>query len=1127
MKKKSGRWGDLSPHVRKTLWIMKLTLLLMVSAMFASAAGVYSQNTRLTLKMENKRISEVFDAIEKQSEFYFFYNRDNFDDSRIVSVEVEGEKIDEILNKLFNRTSVTWEISDRNILIRTKADLGKPILMQQQQISGKVTGSTGEPLPGVTVLIKGTTSGTITDIDGQYSISNVPADGTLVFSFIGMKSQEVSIQGRTVIHVVLQAETYGVDEVVVVGYGTQQKVNLTGAVSSVRIGENMASRALTNVSSGLAGMVPGLTVTQNTGMAGNDAASLIIRGLGTPNNSTPLVVVDGMPDVDINKLNMNDIESVSVLKDASSSAVYGSRAANGVILITTKRGQSGKIQLNYTGSMASRYLTNYYTSLDDYPRVLELHNMALMNAGKARRFMDGTIEQWMAMEHIDPIRFPNTDWWDVIYKTGMLQNHTISATGGNDKMNFYISVGEMLDNGVSINTDFSRKNFRTNLDYKILENLKIGTTIDGTWTNQEYGNADGLNNMGSSNVREDFYKQTPGVTVRDEQGRYGGHMAYMENNLSRNQYATLMNMHNQNERQQFVGNILGEWEPIKGLTVRLDYGLNFLNGFLKSWSVPFVRWNFQTNVPLDVITSNGGISNRYDVSYKTLLQSRINYTTDLFAGHRLSAMAVYSEEYWFTRYLTGSRQDRIHPDLSELNGALSDKPSASGTSTSEGLRSVIGRINYSIKDKYLLEGNLRGDGSSKFLPGYQWSVFPSISAGWRISQEGFFKSLSNNITNLKIRGSWGILGNNSGVGRYEQRDSYILTNYSFGQTLNLGASSSKIINYDFTWERTRVTNLGVDLTLFEKLSAEIDFYDKLTSNIIRGSELSTILSSNYTSPNTNIGELQNRGLELNLSWRDKVGKIDYRAQFNYAYNKNKLLSWNQRLGYGVPFLNYPYSFTYTYLATGIAQTWSDIWNSPYQGNDYFAPGDILYKDVNGDGQITNADRVAYRNSPRSFFNSHYSLHFDASWKGFNVSMLIQASTGGKDFWIDWFKRVYPNDSRYQYNTVHVDNWSVFNRNAELTRLVIGTGGNNELESTYWLYKKDYLRMKNLQVGYTLPKTLLEQIKFAGVRIFVSGENIFTLTRWPGVDPEKAGGTGLVSNPYPLTRSYSIGVNLTI
>jgi len=1116
-------------NYRKFFLSMKITILLLLTCVMNSIANnSYSQTSKVTLNLKNARVEEVLNEIEKKSDFYFLLNQKKVDINRRVNIVVENTPIKDVLSIIFKNQDINYTVYDRQIILTTKESSILAEMQQKQlKVTGKVTDDSGQPMAGVTVSVSGTTRAVITDANGAYSLPLNANDKVISFSFIGMKKQDVILNGQSVINVSLESETKTLDEVVVVGYGTQKKVNLTGAVSAVKIDEKIASRALTNVSSGLSGLVAGLAVTQSTGMAGGDGASLIIRGLGSPNNSSPLVVVDGMPDVDINRLSMNDIENVSVLKDASSAAIYGSRAANGVILITTKRGQTGKTQLNFTSSSSWRNFTNYYEYMADYPRIMDLHNMSLMNAGKSNSYNNGSIAQWMSMEQIDPIRFPNTNWWDVLFKTGNIQNYTLSASGGTDKMNFYLSGGYMHDNGVSINTDYSRKNFRVNLDYKIRNNIKIGTNIDGVWTDQKYGNPDGVNNQGKSNVQWDIVKIVPGVTVMDPQGRYGGNMAYMESSVSKNMYATIMSMNNLNQQQQFSGNIFGEWEAVKGLTFRVDYGLNFLNEFYKSYTVPFVRWNFQTESPVDVITSNGGITNQYDNSYKTLLQGRATYTKTIFGNHNLTVMAAYNEEYWYGRWLNGSRTDRIQSDLSEINAASNTIPTSNGSSYAEGLRSEIIRVNYNINEKYLFEGNMRADASSKFLSGYQGGIFPSFSVGWRLSQEKFFEPIRKIISSAKIRGSWGLLGNNSGVGRYDQRDTYPLTNYSFGQISANGTSANKMINPDFTWEKTRVSNMGLDLTFFDKITAEIDIYDRLTTDIIRGSELSSLLSSAYVAPNTNIGALQNRGIELNLGWHGKIGTFEYGARLNYAYNKNKLLSWNQRLGYGIPFLNYPYSFTRTYIATGIAQTWQDIADAPYQGNDFYAPGDILYKDVNGDGQITSDDMVALRNSPQSFFNSQYSLSLDSRWKNFDINLIFQASAGSKDFWQDYYNLVYPNSSVYAFNTLHIDNWNLDNRNSSLSRLVIGTGGNNNRQSTYWLYKRDYIRLKNIQIGYNVPKSLLSRVKLSDLRIYFTGENLFTITKWPGIDPEKPGGDGLNSNPYPLIKSFSFGVNVTL
>lgn len=1119
--------------LRNLILKMKLIgILICIAGLTGSYASVYGQQTKLNMNVQDMTVKNILKQIEDQSEYSFMYNASQIDVYRKVDLNVKNSSVEDLLKMIFAGENVTYKIMDRHVIISTKSELkGSGQSQQSKTITGKVTDSNGEPLPGVTVMMKGTVNGTITGADGAYTIGNVPSNSVLIFSFVGMRTQEIEVAGKSSIQVALAEETIGLEEVVAVGYGVQKKVNLTGAVSVVKVDESLSSRSLTNVSSGLSGLIPGLTVTQTTGMAGKDGSSLRIRGLGSTNNSSPLIVVDGMPDININDLNMADIESISVLKDAASASVYGSRAANGVILITTKRGKEGNLSVNYNGSYAWTSLVNFYKYMPDYPRMMDFHNISYLNAGQSSRYTYGTMEQWMAMENLDPVRFPATNWWDVLFHSGTTQNHTISASAGTEKLNYYISVGIMDNSGVSINSSYNRKNFRLNVDYKMRDYLKIGTSIDGMWSNLKYPKDGGINTtVGGSNG--DVTKIVPGVTPISPDGRYGSaQMAYMENStISGNQYAALMNMFNNEEQQRFSGNIFGELTPLKGLTARIDYGLNYLNGFEQSYTKPYLTWNFQTGLPVNVITTNGGISNRYETSYKTLLQGRVTYNTKLFNDqHNLSALAVYTEEYWHERWLSGSRQDRIHPDLYELNAALTDKPSADGNSSSEGLRSVIGRINYDLYDKYLIEANVRADASSKFLSGHQWGIFPSFSLGWRFSNEAFFQPLTKIFSNAKLRGSWGKLGNNAGVSRYEQRDTYALTHYTFGGTLSNGLSSNKMVNKDFSWESTAVTNLGLDLAIFNgEVTAEIDAYSRLTSGIIRPMEMSTLLSG-YTAPRNNMGELQNRGIEINLGWHKTISDFQWSINLNYSYNKNKLLSWSQRLGFGENFIGYPWQFVYTYEAIGIAQSWEDILNAPYQGSDKMAPGDILYEDLNGDGQITDSDRKALPNSPRGYFNANYGLNLNFSWKGIDLSALFQASTGSKDFWQDNFNRVYVNTSRNAYSTLHIDHWSLDNRESALPRLVNGSnsnGGRNQLASTFWLYSRDYLRLKNIQLGYSLPKNRLEKLKIHSLRFYVSGENLFTLTNWPGIDPEKPGGIAASSQDlYPLTRSFSVGLNL--
>ncbi|MCE6991401.1 TonB-dependent receptor [Dyadobacter sp. CY323] len=995
-------------------------------------------------------------------------------------------------------------------------------------VSGKVTDEKGAGLPGVNVIEKGTSNGTTTNPDGDYTITVAGGSSVLTFSFIGYVPQEAAVDNRAAISIQLVPENKSLDEVVVVGYGTQKKVNVTGAVSAIKIDDKITNRSLSNVSSGLQGLVPGLAVNQNSGMAGRNNASLVIRGLGTVNNASPLVVVDGMPDVDINRLNMNDIESVSVLKDATSSSVYGSRAANGVILITTKSGKGQeKATINFSGNYGVQVPTRSYEFLADYPRTLTLHQRsAAVNTLRPNfNFKDGTIDQWMAMGMIDPVAYPNTDWWDVIMRTGSVQNYNLSSSGGGDKSNFFISVGLMNEKGLQINNDFKRYNARFNYDYKIRKNINTGVKFNGNWSNMTYALEDGFTDDDAANTAGfDMQFAIPGILPFDPvTGYYGGVMAYNEDPQAYNPYTLYQNQLNRQNRQEANANMYIDWTPIKGLTARIDYALNYFNQFRWNANTPNQSYNFQTNSfgSRVYVGPNAGVGNFTNTGYKTLLNGRLNYSTTIAKNHEIGAMFVYSEEYWYDRYQATSRNDRLHPSLHEVDAALTDIQSTGGNSSTEGLRSYIGRVNYAAFDKYLLEVNFRSDGSSRFLPGSQFGFFPSAAVGWRFTEEAFISRFTSNIlTNGKIRASYGSLGNNSGVGRYEQQSTLGASNYMVGGQIVKGFVNRKLVNKDLSWETTKVFNLGLDLGfLNNRLTAEIDYYDRLTTGMNRPSEMSILLTGAYDAPRKNIGNLRNRGIEGNLTWRDRKGAVNYTLAVNASYNRTNLESWNEFLGRGYTFLNMPYHYLYTYQDAGIAQTWEDVYNATPQGA---SPGDILRKDVNGDGRISDEDKVAYPKVQRDRPTTNFALNGNVSWRGIDLTFLLQGASGRKDYWINIYNNVNFGAQRYASTQAHWDNpWSVENRDGEWPRL---NGNANREETTFWLDNLSYLRVKNIQLGYNLPVTLTKKLGMTNFRIFASSENLTTITKFRGLDPEKAGNK---SDAYPLNKSYSVGINIGI
>ncbi len=1014
-------------------------------------------------------------------------------------------------------------------------------ITQDRPVTGTVYDSKGNPLADVSVVIKGTTTGISTDKDGNFRINVPNNEAVLVFSFVGFTSQEIKVGTRSKITVTLIETDKSLGEVVVVGYGTQKKVNLTGAVSSVTIDEKIADRAVTNMSSALSGLLPGLAVQQSSSMAGGSSAKILIRGMTSPTSPTdPLIVVDGIPDVDINRININDVESISTLKDAAAAAVYGSRASGGVILITTKTGKGlKKPQIKYTGTIGTAEPTRFYNLLQDYPMALTLEQQAATNGRTLPKFYDGTIDEWLSQGMVNPTLFPSVNPMDYVTRTSRIINNSISAAGSNENGNYFVSAGIYDEKGYLINNDFRRYNIRLNLDYKIRKNITIGARTDGQWTNQTFGLQYGIVDYSNGN-NPLIFSITGMLPYNEETKQYGGAMAYGEANNAFNLLAEINCRHNLIQRQEFNGNLYGIWTPLPGLNARIDYSLRYYNQFSKNYTDLGVSlYNFQTGSSVnDLFLTSGTLSNGSNQGYKTMLQAKLDYTKKLFKNHQLYAMVVYAEEYWLDRGFAawaGGRQDERITELVN-NSANSGTLNLSGSSSDEGLRSVIGRINYTINDKYLFEANMRADGSSLFSPGHQWGYFPSVSAGWRFSDEDFFNSLKGTISSGKLRISYGSIGNNKGVNRYEQLQTFRSGGYILnGNTMVPGLSANKQINEDFTWEKTTVANLGLDLGFFNnKLTAEIDIYDKVTTNLIRPMSISTLLTG-YDPPRTNIGTYRNDGIELTLGWRSRISDFNYGITFNCAYNRDRVEEWSQLLNPGKPFLEMPYNFVYMYQSRGIAQTWEDIYNAPYQNNANTSPGDLLYNDVNGDGQVTAYDRKALPAINQVYPAFNFGSNLYASYKGFDVSVLLQGSAGRKDFFIESMTSPNVNANRFAFQKLYLtDFWNLENRYTLYPRMVSGSTANNTWESDFWLQSMSYLRFKNIQIGYNIPGKVLRRAGIDRIRIYATAENLFTITKWKGVDPEKSTtGNGFINNSYtvddpmPILRSYSIGINIDL
>lgn len=1001
-------------------------------------------------------------------------------------------------------------------------------LAQQKVVTGTVKDETGTLLPGISVTIKGSSVGTTTDAVGLFKI-NAAVGAELVISSATHESFNLKVGAKSEYVVALKLKSSSLEDVVVLGYGRQKKVNLVGAVSTVKVDDKIVSRALPNVSSALSGLVPGLQAVQSSGMAGNNEASLIIRGLGTVNNASPLIVVDGMPDVDINRININDVETISVLKDATSASVYGSRAANGVILITTRSGKgASKTSLNFNSNSSIIAPTRGLDFMNDYSRALTVQQRrtAVSTLQGNQLFKLGTVDEWMARSMVDPIKFPNTDIWDIILRQGSLQNYNLSATGGSDASNFFISAGVKDEKGLQINNDYKQYNARFNFDSKIKNNMNVGFRFNGNWSIFQYGLSEGFNDPDASNTAgNDMQYAISGILPYDPKtGYFGGVMAYGEDPQAYNPYTLYINSPSRNNRQEINTQLNYDWSPIKGLTARVDYALNYYNQFGYSAPMPNQAYNFQTESfgSRTYVGNNAGISNSTSTGYKTLLNGRLNYVKNFGKNHDIALVAVYNEEYWYGRSQGSSRNDRLHPSLTEINAALTDIQSTSGSSSTEGLRSYIGRFNYTAFNKYLFEANFRVDGSSKFLPGSRFGFFPSAAIGWKFTEEKFIQRITDNfLTSGKLRASYGSLGNNSGVGRFEQLETLSNINYVLGSSVQRGFANSKMINRFLSWETTTVLNIGLDLAFVNnRLNATIDYYDRLTTGMNRPSDFSIFLSGAYNpAPRLNIGNLRNRGIETDISWKDKIGKLQYGVSVNGSYNSSNLEKWNQLLTRGNIFLKMPYQFLYSYEDKGIAQTWADVYKNTPQG---IAPGDLILKDLNGDGRITGEDQKAFPTIQRERPTTTFAMTSFVTYKGFDFTIFLQGSAGRKDYWQTIYNNTNFNNARYAASWEHWTNpWSIDNRDGLWPRL--GGSGNNRQSTTFWLDDMSYLRVKNIQLGYTVPVSLLRRLGVTNLRIVGSSENIGTLSAFRGLDPEKQGDD---NNVYPINKSYSLAINLS-
>lgn len=1103
---------QLSRACTKGAW-----LLIIMTFLFAFKAN--AQDKKVTIKEKDKPLSEILNQIETITGYSFLVRSNDVDLNQIVSIDAKDESIKELLTTLFKSKDINFEISGKSIsiFIPQKPQNKSNPSGEKRKISGIVTDPKGDPIIGASIIIKGTTIGTASDLNGKFSL-DVTGDAVLKVTYIGYSPKEIAVNNQKEFKISLNEDSKLLNDVVVVGYGTQRKGNLTGSVSSVK-SEKLTIAPIASTTNALGGQLPGLIVKQTNGQPGADAASLSIRGFGSA-----LVIVDGI-ESSLNNLDANQIESVSILKDGAAS-IYGARAGNGVILVTTKRGNNQKPTITLNASMTYQGVTDMLKPASSGQRA-EMERETWIQSGNPEATAPWTTAQIQKFyDGTDPA-FPNTDWYkELIRDWAPQQQHNLSVRGGSEKIKYYGFLS-YLDQGTMIKTnggDFKRYNLQSNIDAKITDDLSMQLDFSAISEN----NLTNTRGMGvGENMWQDYWYTLPyypahfpdPTKVPYAYGAGTGGM-HVTSNMAISGY-------NKNITQSLKGTLSLTYniKAVKGLSAKA-----FVNYFKtyntnKNFSRPVDLWKYEptskvytlagtngTNASLSQSASNGSIFTQ---------QYSLNYDNTFNNDHHITALALYESIDYVNENLSASRINFLTPSIEYMFGGSTVGMSNFGSATEMGRKSYVGRLNYSYKDKYLVETILRADASAKFSSAQRWGYFPSISLGWVMNKESFLEQFSK-LDNLKLRASYGQSGNDA-VGNFQY-----LAGYQYGATYMLGAGpqqglvSTGLANPYLTWEKMKISNLGVDFSfLNRKLYGEIDAFYRERSGIPATRITSLPSTFGASLPSENLNNLNDRGFEFNLGTAGKMGEVSYDVSGNISWSRSK---WDH---YEEPEYTDPdqkrisqISGQWTdrvvgYLSDGLFTSQSQIdqlnFNQDLQGNKTLRPGDVRYKDVNKDGKLDWKDQVDIGEGTIPHWM--YGFNANLKYKNFDFSALFQGAFG---------YYTYVNLSS-TVSTVYYDNrWTTTNDNPNALVPRLGGAATDGLMSDYYYKKSSYIRLKSASLGYSLPKQWLNKIGFSQVRIYAAGTNLLTFSNLLqyGIDPEAPN----VGRYYPQQRTISFGVN---
>lgn len=1120
MKKSKTMWfGESYSRHQKFFRVMKLILILTFSGLMTFASSSFSQNSRLSMNLEQVTILDVFEAIEQQTDYQIAYNSNKLDVSKKIDLKVDNKTVNEVLDMILEPSALKYEFISHYIVITDKNDDGNRLYQTQQAlagISGKVTNTNGEPIPGVTVVVKGTTTGTITDVDGSYSLTHVAADATLMFSFVGMRALEVFVDGRNTIDVRLEEETIGLEEVVAIGYGSQKKRDVTGSVQSIP-SKDLEDLPVPQLAQKLQGKTAGVEILQTTGIPG-EGMSIRVRGAASINaTNQPLYVVDGFPIVgDINTINPDEIENISILKDASATSLYGSRAANGVVLIQTKQGQPGKTAVSL----------NVYYGFQNTP---DKGRPDMMNAREFARFEKEIREEYadytgttatIPEEYQHPEQYgKGTDWYDVLLRTAPIQNYNLTVTANKDRLKTAVVGGYMQQDGVLKNTSFSRFSLRINTEYQLNDRIKLAVNLAPTYSINETPSSDG--SLWNGGILESAILTSPLAPAKNEDGSLP--LTATSSGLfpNPNWYRVTREVKNKTKDTRLLANAYIDIEVIKDLhfksSINADLGDKNTRYFSPSTSGRIFA-------PPPQKTKASVTTDKY---YSWLTENTLTYSKTIKDDHQIDALAGYTAQKYHldNSYLEGT--DFPDDEVQTLNAAATIK----GTSDLQEwtLLSWVGRLNYRYKNKYLLSLAVRRDGSSRFGKDKKWGNFPSASVGWIVSDEDFMQGLPA-ISYLKIRGSYGTTGNNN-IGNYSSYAAVNSANYVFNGVLASGKATTSLSNADLGWEKTKQFDLGVDIGILkDRIFFQYDYFNKRTTDMLYS--ISVPQASGFDEFTTNAGKFKFWGHEFVLSTKNLVNRFKWNTDFNISFVRNEVVN----LGPGIDFIGgltgdphitrvgKPIGQFIGYVFDGIYNNQEELDAAPKHATS--AVGTVRMKDTFKDGVIDDKDRTIIGN-PNPKFTFGMTNNF--SFSDFDLGFVISGAYGNKVM------------NRTLESTQNLD--GVFNVTKDVARrwrspddpgdgvhprAMIGTALARNMNSR-WVSDASYLTIKNITLGYTLP--MHNNSYFRSLRLYGSIQNAFVLTKYDGSNPEvsnnggNALGMGIDWTAYPVPRTFTLGINV--